>query len=145
MVFLAQTSETEENKMERDQKKVSLRGRWDGARATKRVVFGIALAAVVLTLIVGFNWGGWVTGGSARDMAVKSGKDAVIQRLAPICVYQFNQDPEKDQKLSELKETSSYQRDNYVQEQGWATMPGEEKPDNKVADACAKLLVQINQ
>jgi len=145
MAFLAQTSETEENKMERDQKKVSLRGRWDGARATKRVVFGIALAAVVLTLIVGFNWGGWVTGGSARDMAVKSGKDAVILRLAPICVYQFNQDPEKDQKLSELKEASAYQQDDYVREQGWATMPGEEEPDRQVSDACAKLLVQINQ
>jgi len=131
--------------MERDQKKVSLRRRWDEARATKRVVFGFAVAAVVLTLIVGFNWGGWVTGGSAQDTAVQSGKDAVIQRLAPICVYQFNQDPEKDQKLTELKEKSAYQRDDYVIEQGWATMPGEEKPDSKVADACAKLLVQIGQ
>ena len=131
--------------MERDQKKVSLRRRWDGARATKRVVFGFAVAAIVLTLIVGFNWGGWVTGGSARDMAVKSGKDAVIQRLAPIFVYQFNQDPEKDQKLSELKETSAYQRDDYVREQGWATMPGEAEPDRQVSDACAQLLVQIDQ
>jgi hypothetical protein len=145
MVFLAQTSETEENKMERDQEKVSLRRRWDEARATKRVVFGFAVAAIVLTLVVGFNWGGWVTGGSARDTAVQSGKDAVILRLAPICVYQFNQDLEKDQKLTELKEKSAYQRDDYVMEQGWATIPGEEKPDNKVADACAKLLVQIGQ
>jgi hypothetical protein len=40
---------------------------------------------------------------------------------------------------------SVYQRDDYVIEQGWATMPGEEKPDSKVADACAKLLMQIGQ
>jgi hypothetical protein len=131
--------------MEPNEKKLGYRQRWDKARATKRVVFGFALAAIVVTLIVGFNWGGWVTGGSARDMAVQSGKDAVVQRLAPICVYQFNQDPEKDQKLTELKDASTYQRRAYVEEQGWATMPGEEKADRKVADACAKLLVQVGQ
>jgi hypothetical protein len=131
--------------MERDQKKVGLRQRWDKARATKKVVFGFALAAIVVTLIVGFNWGGWVTGGSAQDMAVQSGRDAVIERLVPICVYQFNQDPEKDQKLSELKEASRFKQDDYVREQGWATMPGEAEPDRTVADECAKLLVQISQ
>jgi hypothetical protein len=78
-------------------------------------------------------------------MAVQSGKDAVMQRLAPICVYQFNQDLGKDQKLTELKDTSPYQRRAYVETQGWATMPGEEKADRQVADACAKLLIQIGQ
>ncbi len=127
--------------MQRDQKKVSLGQRWDEARATKKVVFGFAVAAVVLTLIVGFNWGGWVTGGTAQAMA----NDAVVQRLASICVAQFDQDPGNGQKLSELKEKNSYQRDDYVKEQGWATLPGDEKPDGKVADACAKLLMQIGQ
>ncbi|MEJ2559812.1 MAG: hypothetical protein P8186_27065 [Anaerolineae bacterium] len=114
--------------MVRDQKKVSL-------------VFGFAVAAVVLTLIVGFNWGGWVTGGTAQAMA----NDAVVQRLAPICVAQFDQDPGNQQKLSELKAKRSYQRDDYVIEQGWATLPGDQKPDSKVADACAKLLMRIDQ
>ena len=131
--------------MEPNQKKLGYRQRWNQARPAKKVVFWFAVVAIVVVLIIGFNWGGWVTGGSARDTAVQSGKDAVILRLAPICVYQFNQDPEKDQKLTELKEKSAYQRDDYVMEQGWATMPGEEKPDSKVADACAKLLVQIGQ
>ena len=89
--------------MQRDQKKVSLGRRWAEARATKRVVFGFAVAAVVLTLIVGFNWGGWVTGGTAQVMA----KDAVVQRLATICVAQFDQDPGNQQKLTELKAKSS--------------------------------------
>ena len=72
-------------------------------------------------------------------------QDAVVQRLAPICVVQYNQDLGKIQKLRELNGVSAYQRDDYVKEQGWATMPGEEKPDNKVADACAKLLMQTVQ
>ena len=127
--------------MERDQKKVSLGRRWDEARATKRVVFGFAMAAVVLTLIVGFNWGGWVTGGTAQAMA----KEAVVQRLAAVCVAQFDQNLGKDQKLTELKDTSTWQRRAYVEKQGWATMPGEEKPNSKVADECAKRLVLISQ
>jgi len=72
-------------------------------------------------------------------------KDAVVQRMAAVCVAQFDQDPGKEQKLSELKEKSAYQRDDYVKEQGWATIPGEEKPDSKVADECAKLLMRIGQ
>lgn len=131
--------------MEHNRKKLGYRQRWDKFRPKKTAVFWFAVAAVVLAMILGFNWGGWVTGGSAQDMAVKSGKDAVVQRLAPICVYQFNQDPAKDQKLTELKDASTYQRRAYVEEQGWATMPGEEKADRQVADACAKLLMQVGQ
>jgi len=127
--------------MEHNQKKQSYRQRWDEARATKKVVFGFAVAAVVLTLIVGFNWGGWVTGGSAQAMA----KEAVVQRLAAVCVAQFDQNPGKDGKLTELKDTSIWQRRAYVEKQGWATMPGEEKPNSKVADECAKRLVLIGQ
>jgi hypothetical protein len=96
-------------------------------------------------MIVGFSWGGWVTGGSAQKMGAAMAQDAVVQRLAPICVLQYNQDLGKLQKLRELKAQKTNQRDDYIKEQGWATMPGEEKPDNRVADACAKLLVPSDQ
>ena len=115
--------------------------RWDKAQATKKVVFFAAVLAIILTIVVGFNWGGWVTGGTAQTMA----NDAVVQRLSTICVGQFNQDPEKEQKLTELNDAKAYQRDDYVKEQGWATMPGEDKSSSKVADTCAKLIVQIDQ
>jgi hypothetical protein len=131
--------------MEQDQKRESFRQRWAKVRATKKAVFWIAAAAVIVTLIVGFNWGGWVTGGSARSMSDVAAEAAVVQRLAPICVAQFNQDPAKEQKLSALNEAKAYERDDYVRDQGWATMPGEEEPDRKVSEACAKLLMQVGQ
>lgn len=71
-------------------------------------------------------------------------EDVIIERLAPICVIQFNQDPEKAAKLEELKEASSYERRTFVRDQGWATMPGEERPDRAVADECVKLLLFTN-
>ncbi len=72
-------------------------------------------------------------------------EEAVNDRLANICVYQAIQDPGKDLKLKELKEKSSYERDDYVMKQGWATMPGEEEPERVVADKCAELLLDISQ
>ena len=75
----------------------------------------------------------------SEDMA----EEAVVTRLAPMCVVQFLLDPAKAAKLEELKDMSSYSRSSYIEKQGWATMSGEEKPDRKVATECAKLLVLL--
>ena len=45
----------------------------------------------------------------------------------------------------EFNEVKYYQKDDYVKEQGWATMPGEDQPDRQVAEACASLLEETNQ
>ena len=110
----------------------------------KPIVWALVVSAI-LTMIVGFAFGGWVTGGTAQTMAKEMADEAVIDRLAPICVTQFNQDPEKDKKLQELKEISSYQRGDYIEKQGWATMPGEKEPDSNVANECAKQLVELEK
>jgi hypothetical protein len=129
---------------EQKQKK-SMRQRWDESRPTKTGVFWSWVASVVLTMIIGFAWGGWVTGGTARSMAEKMAEDAVVKRLAPMCVIQFKQGPGIDQKLKELEKIDSWQRSEYVEKQGWATMPGEEKPDSKVASECARLLMLVSK
>jgi hypothetical protein len=92
-------------------------------------------------MIIGFSWGGWVTGSTARATAEAMAHDAVVKRLAPICVVQSGRDPAKAVKLVALKEESSWQRGEYVGKQGWATMPGEQEPDSRVAQACATLLM----
>jgi len=124
-------------------KKFSLRKWWRDARPTKTAVFWSWVACVVLTMIIGFAWGGWVTARTSRRLAEEVADDAVTERLGLICVAQFNQDLGKAAKLEELKKLSSYERRNYVQDQGWATMPGEESPDRAVAEECLKLLLLI--
>ncbi len=97
---------------------------------------------------IGHRWLqlGWIgTGGTAGEMAEEMAAEAVVDRLTRICVAQFNQDPKKDQKLKELKETDFWKRDGYVEKQGWATLLGEKKPDSKVAEGCAEQLMQISQ
>ncbi len=107
------------------------------------VGFWSAIGGVILTLILGFTWGGWVTGGTAGEMAEEAAEQAVVNRLTPICLAQFNQDPEKDQKLKELKKTDFWTRTSYVEKQGWATMPSDKKPDSKVAAECASQILEV--
>ena len=130
--------------MERKSESFGFRDRWREARPTKTLVFWTCVAWAVLTMIIGFSWGGWVTGGTARTTAEITALDTVVKRLAPICVVQSGSDPAKARKLIALKEESSWQRGEYVGKQGWATMPGEQEPDGKVAEACAKLLVPVS-
>jgi hypothetical protein len=129
-----------------ERRAATLGERWRDARATKAVVFWSCVACIVSTMIVGFAWGGWVTGGTAQTMGDKIAQDAVVKRLAPMCVVQFNRDPGKTQKLAALKAVdSSWQRGEYIEKQGWATMPGEEKPDSSVATDCARLLLLVSK
>ena len=102
-----------------------------------------AIAGAVALAIVGFNWGGWVTGSTAETMADIRAKSAVVAALAPICVAQFQQEPSFDTKLSELNETTSYQRATYIEDGGWAKMPGSEESNRGVARACAEMIGQL--
>jgi len=99
-----------------------------------------AVGGAIVAMYVGFNFGGWVTGGGAAAMAKEVAADAVAERLGLICAAQFNRDADKGQKLQEMKEKDSWDKGRYIEKQSWAIMPGEDKPDSKVADACAKQL-----
>ena len=101
-----------------------------------------AVGGAIIAMIIGFAWGGWVLGSNSLDMGEEMARNAVVERLAPICVAQFNQDPERDKKLKILKEKNSWDRDRYVKDQGWATMPFEKEPDSRVADRCSELIMK---
>ena len=127
--------------MDANRDKRSVGQRWSEVRPTKTLTFWCCVATAVLTMIVGFSWGGWVTGGTAQTTAENMAHEAVVTRLAPICVVQSGRDPANAPKLVAMKNESSWQRGEYVGKQGWATMPGEREPDDRVARACAVLLM----
>jgi len=99
-----------------------------------------AAAGAVATLIVGFNWGGWVTGGTAKEMEQKSMTTALVAALAPICVEKFQRSADAATNLIALKKVSSWQQGSFISDGGWATSPGGDSAKSAVADACAKLL-----
>jgi hypothetical protein len=99
-----------------------------------------AIGGAIVLAYGGFNYGGWVTGGAAAAMAKEIAADAVAERLGSICAAQFNYDSDKGSKLKEMKDKDTWEKARYIEKQSWAIMPGEDKPDSKVADSCAKLL-----
>ena len=106
----------------------------------KPFVWGIVVGAIVLLIVI-FSAGWVITKGKAERMA----NQAVVDKLASICVAQFLQDPNKEERLKELKAKNSWERDSYVEKGGWATMPGGDSPDSTVADECAKRLSELGQ
>jgi hypothetical protein len=97
-----------------------------------------AVGGALLTMYVGFQVGGWMTNGTAVAMAKETAATAVVERLGSICIAQFNKDLERTQKLKEMKGQDAWQIGRYIDKQSWAIMPGDEKPDAGVSDACAK-------
>lgn len=104
------------------------------------VLWGAAGGAAGLALI-GFAFGGWVTGGKATEMARQSADKAVIAALAPICVDKFRHASDAAENLGKLNAISySWEKGTYVSQGGWATLPGSSEPNQGVAQACAELL-----
>lgn len=76
-------------------------------------------------------------------MAKETAVTAVADRLGTICLAQLNRDAAKSQKLAEMKNNKdAWEMGRFIEKQDWAVMPGDEKPDNGVADACAKQLAK---
>ena len=108
-----------------------------------RLLQGAAAGAVV-TLIVGFNWGGWTLGSTVEKVAKDRADAAVVAALVPICVDNFRQAANATANLSELNKISyAWDRGTFVEKSGWATMPGAPSPDLAVARACAEMLSNL--
>ena len=104
------------------------------------------IAGAILITAVGFNWAGygfgWTLGGTAEQKVKDAGEAAIVRVLAPICADKFHQASDSAAKLTALKGTDSWKRDDFIKDTGYATFPGSEY-DRKVADACIELLTQV--
>jgi hypothetical protein len=99
-----------------------------------------AVGGAVALAIVGFTWGGWLTGATAETQAKQRSERAVVAALAPICADKFKKQADASANLIELKKVSSWQQGSFVEKGGWAMMPGSTSTDSAVASACAELL-----
>jgi len=80
--------------------------------ARTRLLQGIALG-VGATVTIGFIWGGWVTGESARIMRAAAETSGRMSVLVPLCVTQFTA---ADGAIAKFKTTSVYFRESLVSE-----------------------------
>jgi alpha/beta superfamily hydrolase len=95
-----------------------------------RLLQGIALG-VAATLIVGFSWGGWVTGGTAKSMIATAETNGKMSVLVPWCVTQFMV---ADGAVAKLK-LAQYGHDDIVRE--FVKTVADADMDYSFARACA--------
>ena len=108
---------------------------------TKPALWGIAGGAVALA-IVGFTWGGWITGGKAETTTLTRVDDAVVLALAPVCVEKFQRGADAVANLAALRKVDTWSQGDFVEKGGWAAVPGNNSSARvaAVAKACALLL-----
>ncbi len=105
---------------------------------TGKVKYGVwgLICGAVIAMIIGFAWGGWSTKGTTQ----KTADEAVLASQAAICVAQFMKQPNHEEKLKELGGLDWEKQSEFIEKGGWDKMPGQEKADTSVAQACIKGL-----
>lgn len=109
---------------------------------TKSVVWG-AIGGALALAVIGFTWGGWVTGGTVASLNKQAASKAVIAVLAPICVDNYVRGTDTTKQLAELKKISSWQQAAFVEKTGWAKIPGIASVDSGMATACAEMILAL--
>jgi hypothetical protein len=105
----------------------------------KRLLQGAVVGAVV-TMFVGFFWGGWSLGSTADKMANARSELAVVAALAPICADKFRALPDAEARKVALSKVDSWKRpDEFPKD--LVTLPGQSYPSSSLADACYTLLI----
>lgn len=120
-------------------------GTWSEYQPTKKVWFWSTIGASLLTMVVGFTFGGWMTAGGASVMADQAVRTARAGLISNICVHNFVSAANAADNLKELKSKSSWERDDFITDGGWASVDGLVAPVPNAADACAKALIDLKE
>jgi len=117
--------------------------RFRGYRPSKALWFWTIVGSVILTVFVGFSWGGWVGPGTADRMAEDAAEQARAELAATICVDRFINAEDASVQLAKLKDTGSWQQDDFIEKGGWTTPRGVEEPVAEAAELCADRWAEV--
>jgi len=106
-----------------------------------KLFLGGGAAGVIVTTIVLFSTGWMVTSGLADRMQRDAVHDALKNQLASICVAQFKESSDQQTMVTAMQKVQTWERGDFVSEQGWATMPGQKDSESFVANECAARII----
>jgi hypothetical protein len=111
---------------------------------TKAALAWTAAGAAVATIAIGFTVGGWVTGGTAQDMANRAAATAHSELAALICVDNFARTETARAQHGELAALSALRQRQFVEGADWAVLPSGESLDRQAATLCASQIVALD-
>lgn len=125
--------------------KATVSQRWSAVQPSKAVLVWACVGSVAATLVLGFTWGGWVTGGTAKQMAEEAGASSRYELASVICVEKFLDAGDAPAQLATFQAIkSSYKQRQFIEDGGWAVMPSKDKAARQSADLCAKVLANLD-
>lgn len=86
----------------------------------------------VATIAIGFIWGGWVTGDTARRMSETAESSGRMSVLVPLCAAQFTA---TEGAIAKFKAASAYSQENIIGE--YVKTVAATSMDYSIAKACA--------
>jgi hypothetical protein len=111
-------------------------------------LFWGAVGGAIILAIVGFKWGGWVTAGTAEQMASAQSQNAVVNALVPYCVAKFERLPDAPTQWAKLKKADDFDQGGMLEKAGVVSPPGSKiggDASDAVANACATRLVALKE
>ncbi len=117
--------------------------KWSDFQPSKTLWFWTCAGCAVLTMILGFTVGGWMTNGTATKMADSARTEGRMQLAADICVAKFKSSDEFATSLAKLKKEQSWSRDDFISKGGWVTLAGVDGVVDGAAQLCADRLADM--
>ncbi|MFE0752586.1 hypothetical protein ACFW16_01430 [Inquilinus sp. NPDC058860] len=109
---------------------------WRNYQPSKAVWLGSCAGTVVLTIMLGFNLGGWATP-AAMDEQVEQAR---AELAATICMNRFLGAPDAAKQLSALKDEAPWRQDDFIRKGTWAKFDNIDKPISGAVSLCADKL-----
>ena len=118
--------------------------KWSAFQPSKGALVWTAVGTFVATVAIGFTVGGWVTGGTAQDMARKAADASHADLTASICVENFKGVETARADFEQLGSLRSLQQRSFVQDAVWAQIPGTERIGRDAAARCAERIAALD-
>lgn len=114
----------------------------------KPFVWGIIAGAVAWWAALAWGFG-WMSGGTAHQMAVQQTHNALVAVVAPECIDRFERQPHLLKAWQALKKSSDgYDQASFLEKGGWVSVPGQTIPaadTDDIANQCANKLLSMKQ
>lgn len=114
--------------------------RMDQYQQPKWLWLWTAIGSALLTVALGFASGAWTTRWHAEKMAAEAARAARVELVANTCAAGFVTSGNHEARLSTLMQASALERSAMLQDEGWVTLAGMEKPLAAAAQLCADKL-----
>jgi hypothetical protein len=100
-----------------------------------------AAAGAVATMIVGFNWGGWMLSRNVDKIVTEKVEAASIVFLGEKCADKFNAQSDALEKKAVLRATESDYEKGKLFPKEWVTLKDGYYPNSDLVTLCSKLIL----